>query len=107
MVGTARCAVREVGQKKDGPRSAAPLPAVPAIETRDFAFRLSIGRALFQVSPFIVSDFALADTDLGLQLSIFPIQAQDDKSAAGDRAQAIKFVDLLAVKKKFSDAFRS
>ena len=55
-----------------------------AIEARDFARRLAIGRALFQVLPFVVRHLALRDADLGLQASIFPIELQNDKRAPGD-----------------------
>jgi len=82
------------------------LRAVPPIEARDFTFRLAIDGPLLQIRPFIVGDFSLRDTDLGFQPSVFPVEAENHEGAAGDRAQSIKFVDLLTVKEKFSHAFR-
>ena len=106
MVGTARCAVRENRAIDDtnGRRSAASLPTVLAIEPGDLAFRFTIGRALLQISAFIMRDFTLGYADLGFQFPVFPVEAQDNEGAAGDSAEPVKLVNLLAVKKKLSHA---
>ena len=51
-----------------------PTSSVPAIESRDFAFRFAIGRALLEIGAFIVRDFSLRHADLGFQLAVFPIR---------------------------------
>src|ERR1700674_955924 len=79
---------------------------VPAIEARDLAFGLAIGRPFLQVGALIVRDFALGHADLGFQTAVFPVQLQDHQGATGDRGEAVKFVDLLFVKKETADAFR-
>jgi hypothetical protein len=45
--------------------------AVAAIETRDFALRLAVGRTLLQVGALVVRDLTGRDADLRLQLPFF------------------------------------
>ncbi len=49
-----------------------------AVEARNFARGFAFDGALFQVGAFIASDFALADAELGFQLSILPVELQDN-----------------------------
>ena len=73
-----------------------------AIEARDFAGGFTLDGALFDVGTLVARNFALPDTELGFQLSVFPIKLQNNERAAFDLALAVKFVDLLPMKEKFA-----
>src|SRR4029453_5091691 len=64
--------------------------AVFAIEARDFAGRLAINRPLFQISAFAPRHFAMRDTKLGFESSVFPIELQDHESASRNLRLAVK-----------------
>ena len=76
-----------------------------AIEARDFTCRFTFDGALFQVSTFIASDFALPDTELGFEFAVSPIKLEYDQRPTFDLAFAVKFVDLLTVQQKFAHTF--
>ena len=44
------------------------------IKSGNFARGLAIDGALFQIGALVSRDLALGDTELGLELSIFPIE---------------------------------
>src|SRR5690349_1233722 len=77
-----------------------------AIKTRDFACRFAIDRALFQIAPFITRVLALTNSKLRFELSVFPIELQDNQGVSFDLRFAVEFVDLLPVEQKFARAFR-
>ena len=77
-----------------------------AIEARHFPRRLSVGRPLFQVEPFVARLLALRHSDLGFDSPVFPIELQDDERPARDVRQAIEFVDLAAVEEELAHALR-
>jgi hypothetical protein len=66
-----------------------------AIESRDLARGLPIYGALFQIRAFISGNFALPDTKLGFEFSVFPIELQHHEGAPGHLRFAVKLVDLL------------
>src|SRR5262249_41902174 len=71
----------------------------------NFARRFAFDRAFFQVGAFIARDPTLADTDLGFEFSVLPIEFQHNKRATFDLTLAVKFVDLLVMQEKFADTF--
>src|SRR6059036_2298675 len=78
--------------------------AVFAIKARDFACGLALDSALLQIRALIPRYFALGNTELGLQLAVFPVELENDQSAPGDLRFAVKLVDLLSMQQKFSHA---
>ena len=68
-----------------------------AIEAGNFASGLAFHGALFQVGTLVMSDFALANAELGFEFSVFPIKLKDNKRSTFDLGFAVKFVGLLTV----------
>ncbi len=68
-----------------------------AVKAGDFAGDFARDRALFQLSTFVSSDFAVADAKLGFKFPVFPIKLENKKRAAFHLRFAIQLVDLLAM----------
>ncbi len=66
-----------------------------AIETRDFARGLTLDGAFFQIGSFVARDFAVGETELSFQLSVLPIEFENDQRTPGDLRLAVKLRDLL------------
>src|SRR5918996_392691 len=78
--------------------------AVFAVEARDFTRGLAVNGALLQICPFIARHFALGNTKLSFELSVFPIKLQNHQRPAGDLRFAIKLIDLLSMQQQFPNA---
>ena len=70
---------------------------VAPIETGDFARGLAVDGAFFQISALVACDFAVGETELGFELSVLPIEFENDQSAPGDLRLAVKLRNLLSM----------
>ena len=76
-----------------------------AIEASDFASGFAISCSLFQIGAFIARDFSLRHGNLGFQLSIFPMQIEQDEGASTHLGFAIELIDFGAMEQKFAHSF--
>ncbi len=67
------------------------------VKARNFPRGLAIDGALLQIRAFVARNFALSNTEFSFELSVFLVELDNNKRAAGNLRLAVKLINLLSM----------